>query len=71
MLKHQLEKGSRWGGCTQKQSKNRTTPTLLKLEVHISMNWGNLSFSRPLDQQSAFCKVQASHCEVEAPLSPH
>lgn len=55
MLKYQCEKGSSWGGRTQKCAKNRTTPTPLQLEAHSRVSWGNLSFSRPLDQQSALC----------------
>lgn len=55
MLKYQCEKGSSWGGHTQKRAKNRTTPTPLQLEAHVRVSWGNLSFIRPLDQQSALC----------------
>lgn len=64
MPKQQLEKESSWGGCTQKRAKNRTTPTPLKLEVRVSVSWGNLSFSRPLDQQSALC-MESKLCTAE------
>ena len=64
MLKHQLGKGSSWGGCTERRAKNRTTPTPLKPEVHVSVTWGNLSFSRPLDQQSAPC-TKSKLCAAE------
>lgn len=67
MLKYQFVKGISWGVCTQKCAKNRTTPTLLQLEVHPSLSWGNLSFSRLLDQQSALC-TKSKLCTAKSRL---